>query len=250
LPYLTRAAGQRVRRAAANKSLARVIASSWFWRAARRRAKARRDRRTPSGLIAYANYECAFLLCGADNAARLIRGILSGRSTEVLRSEARVQDFWIVERYGERFLTGFDDPWLWEWWPDESLIGIYESSAEHMGGGKTHSMLALGYLAANPKLFSLVAKDITQGIKAESTQVVAISGRSISRDKHLWGDVADQLGKADKFLDFYKGAPVAPNEKDWVDLIGDTPTLILLDELPPYFRNAITRTSAAARWPT
>jgi len=34
-----------------------------------------------------------------------------------------------------------------------------------------------------------------------------------------WGDVAAQLGKADKFLEFYKGAPVAPNEKDWVDLI-------------------------------
>jgi hypothetical protein len=110
-----------------------------------------------------------------------------------------------------------------------------------MGGGKTHSMLALGYLAANPKLFSLVAKDITQGIKAEPAQVVAISGRSISRDKHLWGDIASQLGKADKFVEFYKGAPVAPNEKDWVDLIGDTPTLILLDELPPYFRNAITQ---------
>jgi hypothetical protein len=110
-----------------------------------------------------------------------------------------------------------------------------------MGGGKTHSMLALGYLAANPKLFSLVAKDITQGIKAEPAKVNAISGRSISRDKHLWGDVAAQLDKADKFLEFYKGAPVAPNEKDWVDLFGDTPTLILLDELPPYFRNAITQ---------
>jgi hypothetical protein len=101
-----------------------------------------------------------------------------------------------------------------------------------MGGGKTHSMLALGYLAANPKLFGLIAKDITQDIKAEPAQVVAISGRSISRDKHLWGDIASQLGKADKFLGFYKGAPIAPNEKDWVDLIGDTPTLILLDELP------------------
>ncbi|ABE37255.1 conserved hypothetical protein [Rhodopseudomonas palustris BisB5] len=110
-----------------------------------------------------------------------------------------------------------------------------------MGGGKTHSMLALGYLAANPKLFELVAKDITQGIKAEPAQVVAISGRSISRDQHLWGDIADQLGKADKFLEFYKGMPQAPNEKDWIGLIGDAPTLILLDELPPYFKNAITQ---------
>jgi hypothetical protein len=66
-------------------------------------------------------------------------------------------------------------------------------------------MLALGYLAANPKLFDLVAKDITHGIKAEPAQVVAISGRSISRDRHLWGDIAAQLGKADKFLEFYKG---------------------------------------------
>jgi hypothetical protein len=32
-----------------------------------------------------------------------------------------------------------------------------------------------------------------------------------------------------------------PNEKDWVDLIGDKPTRILLDELRPYFRNAITQ---------
>jgi Protein of unknown function (DUF499) len=110
-----------------------------------------------------------------------------------------------------------------------------------MGGGKTHSMLALGYLAANPKLSGQVAADIVQGIKLEPAQVVAISGRSISRDKHLWGDIAGQLGKADKFLEFYKGAPVAPNEKDWIALIGDAPTLILLDELPPYFRNAITQ---------
>lgn len=110
-----------------------------------------------------------------------------------------------------------------------------------MGGGKTHSMLALGYLAANPKLFNQVTADITQGIKLEPAHVVAISGRSISRDKHLWGDIAAQLGKAETFLDYYKGAPLAPNEKDWISLIGDAPTLILLDELPPYFRNAMTQ---------
>jgi hypothetical protein len=75
--------------------------------------------------------------------------------------------------------------------------------------------------AGNPKLFGLVAKDITQGIKAEPAKVVAISGRSISRDKHLWGDIAAQLGKPEKFLEFYKGAPIAPNEKDWIELIGD-----------------------------
>lgn len=34
------------------------------------------ERRTPSGRVAYANYEYAFLLCGADNAASLIRHVL------------------------------------------------------------------------------------------------------------------------------------------------------------------------------
>jgi hypothetical protein len=63
-----------------------------------------------------------------------------------------------------------------------------------MGGGKTHSMLALGYLAANPSLFALVDCEVTKGVKLPSAaRIVAISGRSISRDKHLWGDIADQL---------------------------------------------------------
>ncbi len=112
---------------------------------------------------------------------------------------------------------------------------------QSMGGGKTHSMLALGYLAANPGLAHLVPKEIAQGFTPAEARVVAISGRSISRDKHLWGDIAEQLGKAGDFVEFYKGSPQAPNEKDWVNLIGDEPTLILLDELPPYFGYGVTQ---------
>jgi hypothetical protein len=112
---------------------------------------------------------------------------------------------------------------------------------QSMGGGKTHSMLALGYLAANPSLAHLIPQDIVQGFTPAKARVVALSGRSISRDKHLWGDIAEQLGKAEKFLEFYKGSPQAPNEKDWQDLIGDEPTLILLDELPPYFGYGVTQ---------
>lgn len=111
-----------------------------------------------------------------------------------------------------------------------------------MGGGKTHSMLALGYLAANPGLYGRVPNEVVGGIDPVTAKVVAISGRAISRDKHLWGDIAEQLGRPDLFVDFYKGTPIAPNEKDWITLIGKEPTLILLDELPPYFRNAITHT--------
>ena len=112
---------------------------------------------------------------------------------------------------------------------------------QSMGGGKTHSMLALGYLAANPGLTHLVPKDVVQGFSPTAARVVAISGRSISRDKHLWGDIAEQLGKADEFVEFYKGIPKGPNDKDWEKLIGDEPMLILLDELPPYFGYGVTQ---------
>ena len=50
-----------------------------------------------------------------------------------------------------------------------------------MGGGKTHSMLALGYLAANPDLTRLVPKEIAEGFKPAAAKVVAISGRSSQR---------------------------------------------------------------------
>jgi len=83
---------------------------------------------------------------------------------------------------------------------------------QSMGGGKTHSMLAFGYLAANPELVGLIPREIVQDFTLAKARVVAISGRSISRDKHLWGDIAEQLGKGEHFLEFYKGSPQAPNE--------------------------------------
>ena len=41
-----------------------------------------------------------------------------------------------------------------------------------------------------PALTSLIPQEIVEGVQAEKARVVAISGRSISRDKHLWGDIA------------------------------------------------------------
>jgi hypothetical protein len=70
---------------------------------------------------------------------------------------------------------------------------------------------------------------------------VAFTGRNYP-DHFLWGEVAKQLGKADAFRKYWQNGAVAPDERAWMDLVGDEPTLILLDELPPYFDNAITRT--------
>ena len=110
-----------------------------------------------------------------------------------------------------------------------------------MGGGKTHSMLALGLLARNPSFRNQVPPDITDGLPLDKAKVIAINGRSVSRDTFLWGDIAAQVGKADLFAKFWKNGADAPSESDWLELFGDKPTLLLLDELPPYFDYAITR---------
>ena len=110
-----------------------------------------------------------------------------------------------------------------------------------MGGGKTHSMLALGLLARNPALRNQVPPDITAGLPLDRSKVIAINGRSVSRDTFLWGDIASQMGKPELFAKFWKNGADAPGELDWIELFGETPTLLLLDELPPYFDYAITR---------
>ena len=115
----------------------------------------------------------------------------------------------------------------------QSTQAVFELT-QAMGGGKTHSMLAFGMLARNPQFYDQVPQELTQGISQLSAKVVAINGRTVSKDHYLWGDIAEQLGGLDQFSKFWRNGADAPSEHDWVELIGDTPTLILLDELPPY----------------
>jgi len=109
-----------------------------------------------------------------------------------------------------------------------------------MGGGKTHSMLALGYLAANPSVARDVDPKIVEGFTPVASKLVVVSGRNVPHDIFVWGSVARQLGREDQFSKFWSNGARAPNEDDWKALIGDEPVLILLDELPPYLENAIT----------
>lgn len=110
-----------------------------------------------------------------------------------------------------------------------------------MGGGKTHSMLALGLLARNSDLRKTVVPDIAVAAPFGNAKVVAVNGRLGFEEHFLWGEIANQMGKLGEFSKFFKEGAKAPSEKDWLDLIGDDPTLILLDELPPYFDYAVTR---------
>ena len=114
-----------------------------------------------------------------------------------------------------------------------------------MGGGKTHSMIALGLLARDAALRESVVPDLAKEAPFNEAKLVAINGRMGFEETFLWGEIAIQLGKESAFCKFWKDGPKAPSERDWLTLIGEEPTLILLDELPPYFDYAVTRTVGA-----
>jgi predicted AAA+ superfamily ATPase len=115
----------------------------------------------------------------------------------------------------------------------ESDTGVIKLT-QAMGGGKTHSMLALALLAEDEKLRDRVLGTKYAGIG--KIQVVTFSGRE-NADFGLWGNIADQLGKKDLFSGYYSPLK-APGESAWINLLKDGKILILLDELPPYLENA------------
>jgi predicted AAA+ superfamily ATPase len=103
-----------------------------------------------------------------------------------------------------------------------------------MGGGKTHSMIALGLLARDSSLRSEVVPEIARASAFGNARIVAVNGRLGFEETFLWGEIASQLGKATEFSKFWRDGAKAPSETDWIALIGEEPTLILLDELPPF----------------
>lgn len=104
-----------------------------------------------------------------------------------------------------------------------------------MGGGKTHLLVGFGLLAKHPDLREKYCGSVLHAKEFQTARIAAFNGRN-SPDHFLWGEIAKQLGKAEQFKSFWNAGPKAPDEKDWLKLFeGDEPTLILLDEMPPYF---------------
>ena len=66
---------------------------------------------------------------------------------------------------------------------------------------------------------------------------MAFSGRETDVPHGIWGEIGRQLGKFDTFKDYYQPLK-APGRTAWINLLKGEPTLILLDELPPYLDNA------------
>jgi uncharacterized protein DUF499 len=104
-----------------------------------------------------------------------------------------------------------------------------------MGGGKTHLLVGFGLLAKHPKLRKQYCRGTLHGQTFDQAKVAAFNGRN-NPDNFFWGEIANQLERAEQFKAFWTGGPKAPDEKDWLSLLdGDDPILILLDEMPPYF---------------
>jgi hypothetical protein len=115
----------------------------------------------------------------------------------------------------------------------DNAPGVFLLS-QSMGGGKTHNLLALGLLAKHPKMRQEVMGSFHDFAPLGAVRVVAINGRDPDTKYGLWGAIATQLNRREVFADLY--SPLEPpGQQRWVELLQGQPTLILLDELPPYF---------------
>jgi predicted AAA+ superfamily ATPase len=106
-----------------------------------------------------------------------------------------------------------------------------------MGGGKTHNLITLGMLAKHPELRKSVLLDLPNAKELPPVRVICFSGRETDVPNGIWGEIARQLGKQADFKDYYSPLK-APGRTAWINLMKGPPTLILLDELPPYLDNA------------
>ena len=121
----------------------------------------------------------------------------------------------------------------------QSGQALFELS-QAMGGGKTHLMAALGLLARYPSQRSAVLPaDVMDRVDDKPARVAVFDGRN-SPDHYLWGDIADQLGCTEAMRPFWQHGPRSPSKDDWKNMVGEEPTLLLFDELPPYFLEART----------
>ena len=121
----------------------------------------------------------------------------------------------------------------------KSTQGVFKLT-QAMGGGKTHNLLALGLLARQPELRADVMGGFYRPDDIGPVRVVAFSGRESDAPFGVWGAIAEQLGRRDQFSDYYSPLS-APGQSAWVNLLHGDPLVIMLDELPPYFVNAASK---------
>jgi len=111
--------------------------------------------------------------------------------------------------------------------------------SQAMGGGKTHSMIALGLLARDPELRKKFLGDQDPAPKLGRCRVVGFNGRSTDAAGGIWGSIAEQLSRAEQFTRYVSPLLNAPGPEAWKQLLGSDPLVIFLDELPAYMEYAV-----------
>lgn len=110
-----------------------------------------------------------------------------------------------------------------------------------MGGGKTHMMIAMGLLAKHPELREQeLPQELSQRLDFGKARIAAFNGRN-NPENFIWGEIATQLGQEELIKPYWSNGAKAVDQAAWKKIIGDEPTLIMLDELPPYLDNASTQ---------
>src|SRR5437660_1335491 len=70
-----------------------------------------------------------------------------------------------------------------------------------MGGGKTHLLVGFGLLAKHPDLRNVYCAGMPHASAFKSANIAAFNGRN-NPDHFFWGEIANQLDKADQFKTF------------------------------------------------
>ncbi len=111
--------------------------------------------------------------------------------------------------------------------------------SQAMGGGKTHSMIALGLMARDPELRKKVLGEKDPAPNLGRCRVIGFNGRNTDAPGGIWGSLAEQLGKGAQFTRYVSPLLSAPGPQAWKELLGGDPLVIFLDELPPYLEYAV-----------
>jgi hypothetical protein len=114
------------------------------------------------------------------------------------------------------------------------------------GGGKTHSLMAVYHLAKGARPANLT-DFLDPAILPERCQVAAVVADTLDpenglvtdgiRSYTMWGEIAAQLGPdAYATLRASDEGRTAPGKATWAEIVGDTPTIIIIDEIAQHLR--------------
>lgn len=125
----------------------------------------------------------------------------------------------------------------------EHAVYRYETS---FGGGKTHGLIALWHLASGARPPN-IDEFIDPALLPDECAVAAVVGDSLDPINGLttdgvttftmWGEIARQLGD-DAWATVQRSdeARTAISKQVWLDIIGDRPTVIVIDEIAQHLR--------------